>query len=249
MPDQTDFTSALLNPDMPVPEGIIRPDGILATKRFDVYRNNVVTSLIDALGTAFPVIKKLVGEKFFNAVAGVYVRAHPPSSPLIMFYGESFASFLEGFGPAQQLPYLPDVARMEHARRIAYHAADDEIVDPDALSAIAPDTLGKVRFGFHASARVISSPHPIFSIWRINSTDDQTSVVARAEDVLIARPQEDVEMRLLPPGGARFLTELQDGATLEEAASAATALTPEFDLSANLGGIFAARILSTITTE
>jgi hypothetical protein len=249
MADQTSFTAALLNAEQPVPAGIIRPDGTPATKRFDVYRNNVVTSLIGAMGDAFPVIKKLVGEAFFDAVAGHYVRAHPPTSPLIMFYGEGFAQFLETFEPAQQLPYLPDMARLEHARRAAYHAADDPVASPDALAQIDPEKLGEVRLKLHASVRIVPSVHPIFSIWRFNSTDDQTPIVANAEDVLICRPTDDVVMQMLPSGGAHFLTALQSGLTLEAAAQTASESQANFDLSQNIGGMLSAQILSEIQDQ
>jgi len=81
-------------------------------------------------------------KQFFDAVAGHYVRINPPTSPLMMFYGSGFPEFLDGFEPAKQLPYLPDMARLELARRTAYHAADDPVLDPDALSKIAPEALG-----------------------------------------------------------------------------------------------------------
>ncbi|MEZ5722575.1 MAG: DNA-binding domain-containing protein [Paracoccaceae bacterium] len=64
--------------------------GRAAGKRFDVYRNNVVVSLSEALATGFPVVRKLVGEAFFSAMAGVFVRAHPPRSPVLTMYGEGF---------------------------------------------------------------------------------------------------------------------------------------------------------------
>jgi hypothetical protein len=76
---QTTFRQGLLDPTMPAPEGLINPDGAQATKRYDVYRNNVAVSLSDALESAFPVIRKLVGDQFFRAMAGVYLRKHPPT--------------------------------------------------------------------------------------------------------------------------------------------------------------------------
>lgn len=82
---QDTFTNALLDPAQPTPDGLIDPNGRVAGKRFDVYRNNVVHSLIDAMGDAFPALKKIVGEDFFDAMAGVYVRAHPPKTPMMMF--------------------------------------------------------------------------------------------------------------------------------------------------------------------
>lgn len=247
MPDHQDnFSRALLDPDLPVPDGVIRPDGTPAQKRFDVYRNNVVVSLSEALADAFPVIKSLVGEKFFAAMAGVYVRQSPPRSPLIMFYGADFADFLEGFEPVATLPYLPDVARLEHARRLAYHAADDPIADLSLLADMNETTLLGLRFRFQAATRIVPSAHPVFSIWRYNSTEDKSPIPDTGEDVLITRSTDMVEMRTLPPGGAAFLQALVAGATLGSAAQDAANATATFDLGANLSGLFSAGIIAEI---
>lgn len=246
MSDQTQFAKALLDPQAPVPEGIIQPDGRPATKRFGVYRNNVVVSLIDALSQAFPVIKKLVGDQFFEAMAGVYVRSHPPQTPMMMFYGGDFPEFLEGFEPVQNLAYLPDMARLEHARRTAYHAADDTIISADALAQVPQDALVDVRFDLHASVHLVPSPHPIFSIWRLNATEDKTPVAAQSEDVLVARPEQEVEMRVLPAGGTHFITALHMGRSLGDAAEFAAAHHEDFDLSTHIGGLLASRIIRKI---
>ena len=47
-------------------------------------------------------------------------------------------------------------------------------------------------------------------------------------------------MRALPPGGHAFLTTLQSGATLGEAAAVAQAASPAFDLTANITGLLGA---------
>jgi len=54
---QEAFTKGLLDAQLPAPDGVINPGGEPATKRYDVYRNNVAVSLSDALETAFPVIQ------------------------------------------------------------------------------------------------------------------------------------------------------------------------------------------------
>ena len=69
---QSQFRTAMMDAGVAVPEGIVNPDGEKASKRFDVYRNNVAVSLSDALETAFPVVRKLLGDEFFRAMAGVY---------------------------------------------------------------------------------------------------------------------------------------------------------------------------------
>ena len=118
LPGQADLAAALLAPERAAPAGLA-PQARLA-----VYRNNVVVSLTDALAAAYPAVLSLVGERFFKAAAGVYVRAEPPRSPVLITYGQSFAQFLEGFAPAAKLPFLADVARLERLWLEAYHAAD-----------------------------------------------------------------------------------------------------------------------------
>ncbi|MEJ6708232.1 MAG: DNA-binding domain-containing protein [Amylibacter sp.] len=76
--DQKAFTQALLNPETAILVGLIDPKGRPAGKRFDVYRNNVIVGLMDAMETAFPVIQKLIGAENFRNLLGAYVRQHPP---------------------------------------------------------------------------------------------------------------------------------------------------------------------------
>ncbi|MBP0650496.1 putative DNA-binding domain-containing protein, partial [Mycobacterium tuberculosis] len=64
---QAAIAAALVAPDRPVPAGLEGRDGRPAGRRFAVYRNNVVVSLIDALAARFPVVAMLVGDAFFRA--------------------------------------------------------------------------------------------------------------------------------------------------------------------------------------
>ncbi len=70
---QASFAAALLDAGKPVPEGVTSHTGNQPARRFAVYRNNVVASLVKALGARFPVVSRIVGEEFFNAMARVFV--------------------------------------------------------------------------------------------------------------------------------------------------------------------------------
>lgn len=231
---QTDFTTALLDPERAVPDGLINPDGQPATKRFDVYRNNVVSSLTEALRTGFPVLRKLLGDQFFDAMAGLYVRAHPPASPLMMFFGQEMPAFLAGFPPVTHLPYLPDIARLELALRDSYHAADAVAADCAAMATMTPEQLMAVRLELAPSLRVIRSPYPIVGIWRANSQTDAPAPVNRTEDALITRPGFDPQVTLLPSGGASFIETLLRGETLGQAVENAETDFTDFNLTAAL---------------
>ena len=223
------FAAALLDPGRPTPDWVVRPDGQPAPKRFAIYRNNVAVSLTEALQTAFPVVRKLVGEAFFAAMAGAFLRDQPPQSRIMMLYGDEFADFLSVFPPVAQLAYLPDVARLEQALRQSYHAAEAPAIAPDVLAAMPEATLVRSRLTLAPALRLIRSPWPIHAIWRANGQGGPAPRPG-AEDVLILRPDFDPIPKLLPSGGGTFVAALAAGATLAEALSS----SPDIDLPAIL---------------
>lgn len=218
MTGQNDFRTALLNADQPIPTGLTDPKGRPAGRRFDIYRNNVVVSLTDALETAFPIVRKIVGEAFFSAMAGVYLRENPPNSPLLMFYGEDMPAFLAKFPPVAHLGYLPDVARLELARRQAYHAADAKPVGPEVL---AGAEIMSARFQLAPALHVIRSGWPLYGIWLANTSSEAPKIGTAAEDVLITRPEFDPIVSKLPKGGADFIDALRSAQPLDIAIQAA----------------------------
>lgn len=240
---QSDFRAALLDPASAPPEGLQTPDGVQATKRFDVYRNNVAVSLTEALETAFPVVRKLVGEDFFRAMAGVYLRANPPTSPVMMFYGAEMPDFLASFGPAQSVPYLPDVARLELALRHSYHAADATPVAADALGQLAPDTLPHVTFTFAPSVFLIPSRYPLHSIWWANTHGGDTAKIPQPS--LITRPEFDPQVDVLTPEQAAVTTALMAGEPIGQALRHGGA---GFDLGPLLGLLLARNALISLKT-
>lgn len=247
--DQTEFRNALLNPDQPRPEALLDGQGRSAGRRFDVYRNNVAVSLTEALSTAFPVIEKLLGEKNFRTMAGVFLRRHPPSSPLMMFYGGEMPDFLQSFEPTSSIGYLPDVARLELALRESYHAADTAAADPAALQSMPPEELMASRIFLAPSLRLIRSPWPVYAIWRFNTEPGAPKPNMAAEDVVILRTDMDPEPHLLPEGGGAFVAALLDDQPLGAAFEKASAENQAFDLSTVLTILIGAGAISAIGEE
>lgn len=240
---QSAFTQALLDPEAAIPQGVVGPDGLPDAKRFSVYRNNVASSLTRALEAAFPVVRKLVGDEFFGAMAVVYLRAHPPRQRQLMLYGEDFPAFLAQFPPVAHLGYLPDVARLEQALRISYHAADSTPVPPEALTRLSESELLQCKLHLAPSLRLVRSVWPIHAIWLAN-TKGGPAPKMQAEDVVILRPEFDPEPHRLPAGGAAFLTSLQAGSPL----IAALAETGEgFDLAAVLALLLQGNALTQVS--
>jgi hypothetical protein len=245
---QSTFVHAVLDPTAPVPEGLIGPDGRAAGRRFDVYRNNVVVGLGDALESAFPVLRKLLGEENFRGLAGIYVRRHPPSTPLIMFFGAEMPGFLESLPQLAHLPYLPDVARLELALREAYHAADADPVAPESLLSLPPVDLLGLAIGLHPALRIVASPYPVHGIWARNMIADAPKPRMVSETVMVTRPAFDPIQTVVPRGTDRLVAALSEGVPLGDAIAAAEAAHPEFDPTASFGALLSAGAITAIET-
>ncbi|MEY8839921.1 putative DNA-binding domain-containing protein [Cribrihabitans sp. XS_ASV171] len=243
---QEAFHGALLDPARAHPKGLCDGQARPAGRRFDVYRNNVAVSLTEALHEGFPVIAKLLGPQNMDALAGLYLRQHPPASPLMMRYGAEFPDFLASLPQLSHLGYLPDVARLELVLRRAYHASDAEPIDPQAL-AIAPKALMDATLTFAPAVQLIRSPWPIHAIWRFNTEDGAPKPVAGPQDVIVTRPEYDPVPRLLPQGGADWIAAVQAGESLAAAQDRALALTPDFDLAALLALLLGDSALSSLS--
>ncbi len=243
---QTAFHSALLSPDAPRPAGLIDAKGQPAGSRFDVYRNNVASSLTEVLEKGFPVLQKLLGDAYFKALALAFLRKNPPKTRIMMLYGAEMPGFLEAFPPLSHLPYLADVARLEQGLRESYHAADAAPLAPEGLATLAPQDLMATRFCFAPAVRLLTSDYPVWSIWWANTQADAPRPVMRAETVLLVRPGFDPEPHLLPPGGGAFMASLMAGNSLEEACQN---LAEDFDLAGCLGLLIGGGALTNIRKD
>lgn len=247
--DLDTFITALLDPGKPTPGDLIdaatRPVG----RRFDVYRNNVVVSLTDAMRVGFPVITKLVGQQNMDGLAGLFLRAHPPSDPRMMHYGTAFPEFLADNAQVAHLGYLEDVARLELAIRHAYHAGDAEPIAPQTLSDIATGALMQSTLTLAPAVQLIRSGWPIHDIWRFNTDDTAAKPQPGAQDVLITRPEFDPQPHLLPPGGAAWIAGVMDGQTIGAAFDSARAEWPDFDLTAPLTLLLAGCAITSLNQK
>ena len=251
MSTQTAFAQALLDATQPTPSGLITCNGSDPTLRFAVYRNNVMVSLIDALADTYPVVQRLVGEDFFRAMARVFAQANPPRSAVMASYGQDFADFVEAFPPAASVPYLADVARLEMARVLAYHAADLAPIETRVLQAALadPEQLVSLQLVLHPSLHVLASRFSVASIWAAHQTDGSDPCVDPdvAQTLLVYRDALEVVFLAVAPAVAAFVIALQSGQTLSDAADAASRVETDFDLTSALALLLRLQLITHIT--
>ncbi len=206
-------------------------------RRLSVYHANTLNSLTDVLSAAYPVVQRIVGDRFFYGLAKAFIAAHPPRQPALFRYGDALPEFLTQFEPAKTLPYLADMARLEWARLDAYFAADCDPIDPQQLANVPPEQISNLKFTMHPAYRLLESNFPIFTIWAVNQPDlDPVPEVDfdQSEDGYVSRLTHTVIQRALPSDTLSWLRALKDGETLGTATALAMACDEAFDLQNTL---------------
>ncbi len=242
------FSSALINPERETPAIVAGPAGKGAVKRYNVYRNNVTVSLIDALAAIYPAVQRITGRDFFRAMARFHIRATPPTSPLLFEYGREFPAFIEGYEHARPMPWLADTARLERAWLDAYHAENAAPLSAEVLGSVSPERLVDLVLSAHPATRIVRSPFSVVTIFAANRSNEPVGRIDASvpEDALITRPDLDVVVRHLPPGGAVFLSSLMSGQSLGEAALSALQASASFDIAASIAGMIEAGAFTAI---
>lgn len=228
---QAEFVSAVLDAGRPAPASI-EPgrDSERRLARFNIYRNNVFVTLIDVLEARFPAVSRLVGSEFFRPMARVYA-GEQPSRATLAEYGQSFPAFIAAFGPADDVPYLSDVARIEWARHEAFNARDAEPLTAAGFAAIQPGPGTAIVL--HPALSVVISDYPVCSIWEANAGQAAPLPLKLEDDgeaVLVTRPHHEVAVRRLDAGAARLIEALATGQTLGAAYDTVSAEAPDLDL-------------------
>jgi hypothetical protein len=227
LPAHAEFTARFAEAlkGAPLPPGVTGPE---AETRFAVYRNNVAHSLGKALAARFPAVERLVGQAFFAAMAQVYLAAHRPETPVLHQWGQSFADFLAGFEPLADYPYIADVARIEHARGAAFHAADAAPLNPLRLAGADP---ARLRLGLHPSVQVLRLAQAGVTIWAANQPGAVARPVPAAPEIalVLRTPGFEVPVTAISPGDAAMLEALATGASLLAAAETAQWFEPGHD--------------------
>jgi Putative DNA-binding domain len=223
--------------------------GLAAQPGFAVYRNTVTRGCVDALQANYRAVARLVGEEWFRAAAAVYVREHPPRTPMLVEYGAAFADFLAAFAPADGLPYLPGVARCDRLWTEAHVAADATPLDGAALAAVSPGQLGAARLHPHPAARwAWFDDLPVADLWLRNrdTASAEGDVEWRGGGVLVTRPHDAVMTARIGRGGCAFLDACAERLPVSAAVERALDLAPDTDLSGLMAQLVAAGAFTRI---
>lgn len=236
---QRAFGAALASAaEAPRTAALFAGDHAAVLHRLAVYRGNMVGACGKALAGTYPVVAKIVGEPFFEGLAREYLRRHPSASGDLNEFGVSFAEFVADFPHTRDLPYLPDVARMEWLAHRAYYAAGAAPLDLARLAELSEDDAPALRMVLAPACALLESRWPLARLWEVHQEgyagERSVDFDAGPERVLVHRPEFRVAVDAISAGAYRFLEGALAGRPLGELLQAALAEEPGFDLGTAL---------------
>lgn len=232
----------------------LRDDGLRSmVQSFDggiaAYRNNGSANAARAMCLMFPAVHALLGEDDFYALSHLHWLAYPPERGDWSQYGRAFGNWLASTNPGgvlDDLPFLPDLARLDDALSRCQDAADAQ-ADLSTLALLEQDPA-MLRMVLHPSVRLLSLNYALLDFRQgILAAAPLSAPLQTATCVMIAREDWRAQGISIDEAAATFVRNCLAGTTLLDAHEAATALDAQFDVSAWLTQALAAQAILKIT--
>ncbi|MFY1664048.1 DNA-binding domain-containing protein [Pseudomonas sp. Pseu.R1] len=211
---------------------------------FAVYRNSVIKACLDALRANYPSTERLVGADWFTSAAYQYMRKELPADGRLIFYGDGFADFLANFEPAQELSYLPEVARLDRLWIESFSAQIQSPLEVSALATVPPEDLGNQVLQLRSSTRwQWFESQPIYTLWYHNRNDRTLPepIEWRGEGALLIGDVDGVSSYPLCESETCFLYACSQQLSLDQACELVQRSHPTRDLNDLIGRLLAAQ--------
>jgi Putative DNA-binding domain len=220
-----------------------------------IYRRNYLENHIAALRDTFAATHDLVGENYFRQIARAYVRQAQSTSGDLNNYGSDFpqflASLLKRVPEGKDLPYLPDIARLDWACFAA-------LMNAKGKSAWLSELLDSPQTHWDQS-RVVSagyyldSKFPIYRIWQMTQHSDaafsDTVAIDDTPERVLVTCTHKVQVTMLIESNAIFVQRWFAGGTLGDAVEAAMAIDDNFDLISQLTALESLQAIQSVLIE
>lgn len=169
---QQRFVESLINPRFDS-EFLNQCQSIIQTveDRFSIYRFNHQTNLTKALVSIYAVCQRLLGSRFFNQLARLYIKQYPSYNTNLNDYGSAFSTFIAHFPLVSHLPYLETVAEFEWIVHQILLGEESYPFDWTSLAKLDPAHYDDLILHRLQNSVLYYSPYPVDRIWAVNQPD------------------------------------------------------------------------------
>ncbi len=189
-------------------------------ERMDVYAEGYPARICEALTESYPAVLKVLGAGVFNDLAAEFSKSRAFEHYNLNAVAPFFPDFLRLSPWQESFPFLNDLADLERAVHLAFHAENKTPATPEDFSKKAVVDGENLLFRFQPHVFVIRSFWPILDIWSARHLPPEKikiEVENRPQAVFVHRQGEQVFCQKADAIEAAVLQQLLQGETLSRA--------------------------------
>lgn len=150
-------------------KGIVDDKKVGATKRLKIYHDAYRLRIVDALATAYPMLKAYLGDDLFENAARSYLTKTPSTYPNLRWYGAQMSAHLQQTLP--KYPIAAELAQFEWRLNLAFDAEDTPVLTIQDLAAIPPENWADLRFKIQPSTQILAFNDNAVAVWQALNID------------------------------------------------------------------------------
>ena len=223
---QQALMNSLLRHDEEALQGWVSDAAARRQRGMQAYQANAGASAERALAASFPTVQALVGEESFAAMARAFWHANPPLRGDLAWFGEALPAFIADSEQLADVPYLPDVARLDWLLALVERAADGK-ADAATLNLLAEADPSELCIELMPGVAVLASAYPVVSLWLAHQSGDEAAThranvrnalaTGEGEHALVERAGWRGSALAVDAASARWTSSLMRGDTLSRA--------------------------------
>jgi len=236
---QDSFAAALRDPAVAC--------AVLPPANLAVYRNNASHMFRKSLEITYPVVRRRVGEDYFQQLSAHYRKRFPSRSGDLHWFGRDFAVFLDEYLDTSEYRWLADLARLEWSVAECSVSSGQPAIGANALASYPAAQLEHLNFHLQPTLKLHSSRFPVFTVWLANQVENAPPVdqsIGQEQGMVLSR-HDRPEVGTLAPGLFSFLSALAGGSCLGDAMG--TADLDGRSLTDALGFVFREGLVCSLT--
>lgn len=248
---QQTFAEGMIEGKYTVVAEAITPGGS-ALRSVALYRRLIRTNYTQVLSVTFPVLRRLVGPRYFDLLARGYLKNYPSTSGDLFSYGQHLPLLLLEL---QVPPLLVELARLEWTCHEVYQSADPLPLPHDQLDAIASADPSHVTLHLSTTVRLLRRSLPVHRVWLALQPDSPTDIVVdlplpeEETGILVTRSTGRILVTGLADLDYRLLVAIADRKTVAEVEQMAIETDPEFDFTRFMASIIDLNVLDGVSIE
>lgn len=195
---QLKFSEALLYRNTLIENEIQEKTAFSSHELLQIYRNNFVIGVTEALAVTYRHTLALVGDAFFNTAARQYILQQPPQENNIINYGDGFSDYLHTLTQLQSMPYIAEMAGFEWLlEQTSNLQIEEKRLDITQLAVIPEQKFAEIIFQMPLQLNLFASKQDIWQLYQmlINNSVQETDL---AHSCYIAlKKQADFSVELI----------------------------------------------------